>query len=515
MPISYIIGLDFGSESARGVLIEIGSGRQCAYHVHPYRHGVMTRALPGGRDLNSGYALQNAPDYLEATETILREIGAGRDVAAIGVDFTASSPLPALADGRSLSEIMPDEPHAYVKLWKHPGAQSYAEAINQRGGSFLANFGGRISGEWLLAKAAQIATEAPDVWRRCEKFIESGDWLVWRLTGCEVRSLDFAAYKAQFHASTGYPSGIVDGLESRLSAPAPVGSSAGSLTSEWRARTGIRGDAVVAVAVIDSHVALPAVGAHEAGVLMGALGTSAAYLVLDDAERPMPQGLEGRAFGAALPDLWCYEAGQAAFGDVLTWFVRAFPRSDDTAENFRYYNREAAKLRSGENRLVAVDWWNGNRVPYGDKSLRGLIAGFDLSTSAVDIYRALMDSICFGARAIVDSVAESGVPVKRVVLTSGLANSNPFLMQIMADVLGRTFYVPEIENPTCVGAAIHGAVAAGVAADFRAAGETFGARKFATYEPVATSVAAYAKLYRDYCQLYGNEAVRASVRNLG
>ena len=252
MPETYLIGLDFGSESARGVLIDIGSGRQCAYHVHPYRHGIMTRTLPGGRELPAGFALQNAPDYLEAAETILKAIGAGRDIAAIGVDFTASSPLPALADGRSLSEILPDEPHAYVKLWKHARAQRYAEAISRRGGSFLNNFGGRVSGEWMLAKAAQIAAEAPDVWRRCEKFIEGGDWLVWRLTGREVRSLDFAAYKAQYAASKGYPANAVEGLTTRLSTPDPVGSPAGPLTAEWRAHTGIRGEAIVSVAVINS-----------------------------------------------------------------------------------------------------------------------------------------------------------------------------------------------------------------------------------------------------------------------
>ena len=515
MPETYLIGLDFGSESARGVLIDVGSGRQCAYHVHPYRHGIMTRTLPGGRELPAGFALQNAPDYLEAAETILKAIGADRDVAAIGVDFTASSPLPALADGRSLSEILPDEPHAYVKLWKHAGAQRYAEAISRRGGSFLNNFGGKLSGEWMLAKAAQIAAEAPDVWRRCEKFIEGGDWLVWRLTGREVRSLDFAAYKAQYAASEGYPANAVEGLTTRLSTPVPVGSPAGPLTAEWRAHTGIRGEAIVSVAVIDSHVALPAVGAHEAGVLVGALGTSAAYLVLDDVERPMPQGIEGRAFGAALPDLWCYEAGQAAFGDVLAWFVRAFPRSADMTENFALYNMDAAILLPGQNRLVAIDWWNGNRVPYADKGLRGLIAGFDLSTNAVDIYRALMDSVCFGARAIVERIGSSGVPVKRVVLTSGLAKSNPFLLQIMADVLEQPIYAPDIDNPTCVGAAIHGAVAAGVAADFRHGGERFGTRQYGTYEPEATRGAAYRKLFREYCNLSGDAVVRTAVRDLG
>ena len=150
----------------------------------------------------------------------------------------------------------------------------------------------------------------------------------------------------------------------------------------------------------------------------------------------MPPAIEGRAYGAALPGLWCYEAGQPAFGDVLAWFVRTFPRSPDMAMNFAEYNREASALAPGENQLVAIDWWNGNRVPYADKALRGLLAGLDLSTSAVDIYRALMDSICFGARSIVDEFRDANIPIDRIVLTSGLAKNNPFLLQIMSDVLG-------------------------------------------------------------------------------
>ncbi len=508
---AFMIGLDFGSESARGVLIEARTGRQAAYHVHAYRHGIMTEALPSGRPLPIGFALQEAADYLEAAEIILTAIGGGRNVAAIGVDFTASSPMPAFADGRALSEAMPDEPHAYVKLWKHAAAQSYAEAINGHGGSYLANFGGKVSGEWLLAKAAQIATEAPDVWRRCDKFIEAGDWLVWRLTGREARSLDFAAYKAQYESSVGYPDGIAPGLSEKLSIPQPVGSAAGQLTNEWRERTGIRGEAVVAVAVIDSHVVLPAVGAYGPGVLVGALGTSAAYLVLDDKDRPMPSAIEGRAYGAALPGLWCYEAGQAAFGDVLAWFVRTFPRSSDMAMSFAEYNREASALAPGQNQLVAIDWWNGNRVPYGDKGLRGVLAGLDLSTSAVDIYRALMDSICFGARLIVDQFREASMPVDRVVLTSGLAKSNPFLLQIMADVLAQTVHVPTIDNPTCVGVAIHGAVAANFVANFREGSDKFGARRFDAYEPDPERERAYSKVYQHYRSLSASTEVRNSV----
>jgi L-ribulokinase len=515
MPDAYLIGLDFGSESARGVLIDARTSEQVAYRVHPYRHGIMTKTLPNGRALPDSFALQNAGDYLEAAEAILKTIAGGREVLGIGIDFTASSPLPALADGRPYSEVAPDDPHAYVKLWKHAGAQRYADVINSAGGTYLRDFGGKVSGEWMLAKAAQIAAESPEVWSRSDRFIEAGDWLVWRLTEREVRSLDFAAYKAQYTAVAGYPGDVVEGLSTKLGEPQPVGSAAGPLSENWRRRTGIKGAAIVAVAVIDSHVALPAVGAYGAGALVGALGTSAAYLLLDDVERPMPAGIEGRAYGAALPGLWCYEAGQAAFGDVLAWFVNAFPRSGDLAANFALYNRDAAALAPGQNGLVALDWWNGNRVPYADKALKGLIAGFNMSTTAVDIYRALMDSICFGARSIVDRFRGGRLPINRIVMTSGLAKSNPFLLSVMADALGESVHVPDVDNPTCVGAAIHGAVAAKIVADFREGADRFGARRFDVYHPAPENDAVYHKLYQSYCDLSADESVQRSVRSIG
>jgi L-ribulokinase len=194
--------------------------------------------------------------------------------------------------------------------------------------------------------------------------------------------------------------------------------------------------------------------------------------------------------------------------------VRTFPRSNDLAENFARYNREAATLAPGQNRLLAIDWWNGNRVPYADTALRGLIAGFDLSTTAVDIYRALIDGICFGARSIVDLFRTGGIPVDRIVLTSGLAKSNPFLLQTMADVLGQPVHVPKIENATCVGAAIHGAVAAGIVSDFRVGADRLGARSFAAYLPDPARDKAYRQIYARYRELSSNAVVRKSLRAL-
>lgn len=495
------------------MLIDVSTGRQQASHAHPYRHGVITQRLADGSPIPSTYALQDASDYLEAAEAILRAVGAGRSVAGIGLAFTASSPLPARADGTALSALHRGQAHAYVKLWKHAAAQPYADIINKQGGAFLVNSGGRLSGEWLLAKAAQMAAEAPTLWTETDRFIEAGNWMVWQLTGQEVRSLDFAAYKAHFFDEAGYPKDVVPGLIERLGEPHVVGTPAGSLSTAWRARTGLEGEAVVAVAVIDSHVVLPAVGAVLPGSLVGALGTSAVFLLLEEEARRFPKGVEAVAKGAALPSLWCYEAGQAGFGDMLAWFVRTFPRADDIAENFRLYNQEAAALAPGQNHLIALDWWSGNRVPHGGSGLSGLLAGLNLATTAAGIYRALLEALCYGARSIVDHLTDGG-PIDHILLTSGLAHNNRLLIQIMADVLGRDIEVPSILNPTAVGAAIHGAVAAGVVTGFAEGARRFGAREGVVYRPDRKHAAIYESLYHSYRELCATQQIQDAMHAL-
>jgi len=510
----YLIGLDYGTESARGILLDADSGVVETSHTHIYRHGVMSRALPDGTPLPPAWALQVATDYTEAAAEILDALGRDKLIDGIGLGFTASTPLPARADGSPLSALYPSEPHAYVKLWKHQSAQPWADQINARGGDYLRNFGGKVSAEWLLAKSAQLAEEAPDLWSVADRFIEAGDWLVWQLTRQENRSLGFAAYKAQYQPGIGYPRDVVPGLFEKLSEPKPIGTAAGSLSAEWRDRTGIRGEAIVAVAVIDSHVVMPAVGAVESGTLVGALGTSAVFLLLDNQQRPLPPGIEGVARDGVLPGFWCYEAGQAGFGDTLAWFVRTFPRAEQVDKNFDSYNAAAARLQPGENHLLALDWWNGNRVPHGDSSLSGLLLGMNLRTSGPEIYRALLESLCFGARSIIDHLVAGGAPIERVILTSGLSQSNVLLMQLMADILGRHVQVPQLSHATAVSAAIHGAVAARVVPDYAEGSRRWSAKDHLHYRPRSEALTAYQSLYEQYCQLSGNPAVRTSMHEL-
>jgi len=306
----------------------------------------------------------------------------------------------------------------------------------------------------------------------------------------------------------------VPGLLEKLSEPKPVGTAAGSLTAEWRRRTGIRGKAIVAIAVIDSHVVMPAAGAVETGTLVGALGTSAVFLLLDDQQRPLPPGIEGVARDGVLPGFWCYEAGQAGFGDTLAWFVRTFPRAERVDENFASYNAAAASLRPGQNHLVALDWWNGNRVPHGDSSLSGLLIGMNLQTTGPEIYRALLESLCYGARSIIDHLAAGGAPIERVILTSGLSQSNVFLMQLMADILGRDVQVPQIAHATAVSAAIHGAVASGVVANYAEGSRRWSAKERLRYRPRPEAQTPYQALYEQYRKLSQNAALRNSMHEL-
>lgn len=509
----YIIGLDYGTESARGVLINADSGFQVAHHVHAYRHGVMTSKLANGNNLPAGWALQDASDYVEAAADLLETLGKNRTIESIGIGFTASSPLPATRDGVPLSKHYPGVPHAYVKLWKHT-AQEQAARINANGGKFLANFGGKVSGEWLLAKAAQLADEAPQIWSESARFIEAGDWLVQQLTGNEVRSLAFAAYKAQYLPGGGYPAEVVPGLGDRLSKPQPVGTAAGDLDAEWRRRTGIKGRAVVAVAVIDSHAVLPAVDDLSGGTLVAALGTSAVYLYLSDFFRPLPRGIEGVAHDGSVAGLWCYEAGQAGFGDSLSWFVRNFPSASSEAESFRLLGERASALKPGQSGLVALDWWSGNRVPWADSRLSGLLVGLTMQTTPEQIYRTMIEAVCYGAHDIVRRFEAGGLPIQRIILTSGLAAKNPLLVRIMADVLGRPVLLPRIENPTSTGAAIHGAVAAGLVANFSEGRLRYGASKFAQIEADPNASKIYSEMFEIYEELSQNELLRKSILKL-
>jgi L-ribulokinase len=530
--VSYAVGIDFGTESARAVVVDCADGRELATSVHEYANGVIDARLPLLDEdvaLGPDWALQDPRDYIaavrEAVPAAVRSAGiAPADVVGVGIDFTSCTMLPTLADGTPLCvlEELRREPHAWVKLWKHHAAQPEADRINEvgaeRGEPWLARYGGRYSSEWFFSKVLQILDEAPHVYARAERILEAADWIVWQLTGVETRNECTAGYKAMWLPDAGFPDRtffaaldprLADVVDEKLSRRlVPLGACAGGL-SEGAARwTGLVPGTPVAVANVDAHVSVPAVGVTGPGRFVAIMGTSTCDILLGEELRFAP-GMCGVVADGVLPGLYGYEAGQSGVGDIFAWFVEhgatGAIRDDARRRGVSVHDvltEEAEGLRAGESGLVALDWWNGNRSILVDGELRGLIAGLTLATRPAEIYRALIEATAFGMRVIVEAFEGSGVPVDDVVACGGLPHRNPLLMQIYADVLGRPITVAGSQQAPALGAAMYGAVAGGAFGSIAAASEAMAPPPSMRYEPSAEATATYDLLYPVYLRLH-------------
>ena len=487
------LGIDFGTESARAVLVDCADGSELGASVEPYAHGVIDDRLPRPDDdveLEADWALQHPSDYLESVRItvprLLAETGvAPEEVVGIGIDFTSCTMLPTLADGTPLCalEELRREPHAWVKLWKHHAAQPEADRINavaaERGEPWLPRYGGKISSEWFFAKALQILDEAPEVYARAARLIEACDWVVWQLTGVESRSACAAGYKAMWSKRDGFPPAaffaaldprferVVDEKLSR--SLLPPGDRAGVLSERAAAWTGLRAGTPVAVGNVDFHGSVPATTVTSPGTLVMIMGTSNGHLLLGE-ELVEVEGMCGVVEDGIVPGYFGYEAGQSALGDIFAWFTRhAVPPEYHEAARARGVDvhdvlaEEAAALLPGQSGLLALDWWNGNRSVLVDADLQGLVVGMTLATRAPEIYRALIEATAFGTRVIVEAFEQAGLRVDSIVACGGLPDRNPLLMQIFADVVDREIAVAASHQAPALGAAMFGAVAAGAA----------------------------------------------------
>jgi L-ribulokinase len=533
---SYTIGIDFGTESGRAVLVDVRTGEELATAVHEYANGVIAERLPAPFDhvgLEPEWALQDPDDYIATIRatvpTVLRGANVSPDdVVGVGIDFTSCTMLPTTSDGRPLCTL-PEyraEPHAWVKLWKHHAAQPEADRINavaaERREAWLPRYGGRISSEWFYSKALQILDEAPDLYGAADRMIEAADWVVWRLTGQETRNACTAGYKAIWSKSDGFPERayfaaldprferIVDDKMSRRLAP--LGGRAGGLSEEAAAWTGLLAGTPVAVANVDAHVSVPAVGVTAPGTMVAVMGTSTCHVVLGDREA-LAEGMCGVVEDGVIPGLFGFEAGQSAVGDIFAWFIdQAVPPDVHEAartagvSTHAYLERQAAELRPGESGLVALDWWNGNRSILVDADVSGLLLGATLATRPADIYRALLEATAFGTRAIIESLEAADVAVHRIVACGGLPDRNRLLMQITADVTGREVDVAASNQAPAVGSAMYAAVAAGSAAggydSIEEASAAMARPHALTYRPEPEAAAMYTRLYAEYCELH-------------
>jgi L-ribulokinase len=532
----YTVGVDFGTASARAVLVDVSDGREVAMEVHEYRNGVIDERLPapdGDVALGPDWALQDPEDYLEtfrrAVPRVIARAGVEpHQVIGIGIDFTACTMLPTTADGTPLCflDAYRREPHAWVKLWKHHAAQPEADDINrvaaETGQPWLERYGGKISSEWFFPKALQIFREAPDVYRAADRLLEAADWVVWQLTGRETRNNCTAGYKAIWSAEEGFPEpaffaalepGFGDVVDQKMSRTIDrLGDAAGRLSDRAADWTGLPAGIAVAVANVDAHVSVPAAAVTGPGTLVAIMGTSICHLVLSETDPAVP-GMCGVVRDGAIPGLYAFEAGQASVGDLFGWFVEhAVPPAYHAQARARgvslheVLEEAAGRLRPGESGVLALDWWNGNRSVLVDADLSGLLIGLTVATEAPEIYRALIEATAFGTRVIVEAFRAGGVAVDRIVACGGLPDRNRLLMQIYADVTGLPIAVAASSQTPAVGAAMFAAVAAGPDAGgyatIAAAARRMAHLRDEAYVPDGANRAAYDVLYAEYVRLH-------------
>ncbi len=524
---TYTIGIDFGTESGRALLLDVQSGEELAVSVVQYPNGVIDRELPGtGEQLPPDYALQDPDDWVTVIETavpaVLAQAGVGgEDVVGLGVDFTSCTVLPTDADGTPLctQPRWRGRRHAWPKLWKHHAAQPIADRLNavalERGENFLARYGGRISSEWYFPKLIELWLEDREVHDAAHAFLEATDWIVWWLTGVEMRQTCTAGYKAMWSPEEGLPA--VEFFEAAypgFSRPAeklgtsfvPLGTRAGTLRHAVAQRVGLPASVSVAVGNVDSFVSVPGAGVEQPGTFVMVIGTSICDMVVHPQEVRLP-GITGVLRDGILPGMYGYEAGQAAVGDMLAWFVETVGAA---AGGYEELESAAAKLGPGQTGLVALDWWNGNRTILADADLTGAIFGLTLQSTSAEIYRALLESIAFGNRRIMDNFEEHGLKIDQIVACGGIAEKSPLTMQLVADTSGRTVHVPASGEIPARGAALFAAVAAGVFDDIAAAVAATAPKTARSYvpNPAARPVhdAVYA-IYRDLYELLGRSRV--------
>ncbi len=531
----FSIGLDFGTESLRGLLLDLESGAEVAVVEFIYPHGVISERLAVAAEvpLERDWFLQNPADYLEGVEAVIPALlkqgkVTGEQVVGLGLDFTSCTVMPCDREGEPLCR-RPEfrrNPQAWVKLWKHHGAAAEAEQIlrtaTERGEKFLDYYAGTISSEWLMPKVLETLHRAPEVYDEAFTFVEGADWVVWRLTGVLARNACCAGYKAQHVAELGWPSeDFLRAVEPQMAGlfrdkmpgeVVPPGTPVGGLSQAWAQRLGLRAGTPVAAPFIDAHAAVPGCGVTGPGQMVLVLGTSFCHMLLAEEARFF-EGVAGMVGDGILPGYFGYESGQTAGGDIYAWFLdNCVPAScaDEARERgiglHGLLSERAAGLAPGQSGLLALDWWNGNRSVLMDAELSGLLVGLTLDTRPEEIYRACIEGTMFGTRRIVQAYLDAGVPVEEFIACGGLPNRNPLAMQVLADVLNRPVRVAASEQTTALGSALLGAAATGREAggfdSVQEAASKLVRPPSAVYEPSAQAAAAYDELYGEYVLLH-------------
>jgi L-ribulokinase len=530
MAAKYSIGLDYGTNSVRTLIVNVANGREIATAVWNYEHGEAGIVL--SRDPN--LARQHPEDYLKGAETSIKRAlaqakrqtrGFSPDqVIGIGVDSTGSTPIPVDRNGQPLvfEKRFANDPAAMAWLWKdHTGvaeAAEITELARKVRPHYLTRCGGVYSSEWFFSKILHCLRTSPKVFNAAHTWVELADWIPAVLTGADAPEnltvgVCAAGHKAMYNDCwDGYPDAAflaqldpkLGELRSRLRPKAyAIDRAVGGLTAEWAAKTGLPAGIPVAVGAFDAH--LGGVGAGIApGILVKIIGTSTCDMMVVPGEEKLADipGLCGIVDGSILPGYHGLEAGQSAVGDIFNWFVNYLRPGGKSAGSHEQLSLEASRIAPGASGLLALDWNNGNRTILVDQRLTGLLLGQTLYTTPPEIYRSLIEATAFGALTIIGRFEEYGVKVEQVVNTGGIAEKNPLVMQIYADVTGRPIKISRSAQTCALGAAIAGAVVGRAHPDYAAAQSAMTGLKARVFKPNPKAHAVYGELYSLYRELH-------------
>jgi L-ribulokinase len=543
----YAIGLDYGTNSVRAVVVDLADGTEIANSVYEYPSGEQGILLDS---TDPHLARQNPADYVEG---YVQSVGAAvrtamkhpdfkpEKVAGIGVDTTGSTPIPVDAGGKPLAFQPKFQKNlaAHAWLWKdHTSAGEAAEITAKAARSkdgYLSKCGGVYSSEWYWSKLLHCRRTAPDVFDAAQSWVELADFVPAFLTGQTdpdtlPRGICAAGHKAMYHEAWGglprkdflrrLDPELVRIAEHYANRAVTSDQKAGDLTAEMAQKVGLPAGIPVAVGAFDAHMG--AVGAGvKPGTLVKIIGTSTCDITVWPADEPLEDipGLCGIVPGSVLPGMYGLEAGQSAVGDIFNWFVKhlASSGSADGQDPHVRLTREAEQLQPGASGLMALDWNNGNRTILVDPLLTGLVLGQTLHTTAAEIYRALIEATAFGALTIIKRFEEYGVHVKEVVNCGGIAEKNPLVMQIYADVCNRPMKVSRSAQTCALGAAIFGAVAGGAYRSVPAAQRKMTGTKTTVFRPRKAAAKTYAELYGLYRQLhdaFGTTGYKGQLHNV-
>jgi L-ribulokinase len=527
---SYTIGLDYGTNSVRALIVNTANGAEVGSAVWIYEHGTTGVIL--GRDPN--LARQHPADYVKGAEITIKQALAmaaktvkgfkPEQVIGIGVDTTGSTPLPVDAQGQPLAfqKKFANNPAAMAWLWKdHTSVNEAAEITalaKKMRPQYLAKCGGTYSSEWFFSKLLRCLRGSPQVFNAAHSWVELADFVPAALTGTEAPDkltvgVCAAGHKAMYNANWGgYPDKqFLSKLDPKLGALRDrlcprvhtIDRPVGGLTPEWSKKTGLRAGIPVAVGAFDAHLGGVGCGIQP-GTLVKIIGTSTCDMMIAPASQKLADipGLCGIVNGSILPGYFGLEAGQSAVGDIFNWLVDYMQPGGKGVGTHAALSEAALKLKPGESGLIALDWNNGNRTILVDQRLTGLLVGQTLYTTPAEVFRALVEGTAYGALTIINRFEEYGVKVKQVINCGGIAEKSPLVMQIYADVTGRPMKVSRSAQTCALGSAIAAAVVAGAYKNYAAAQKAMTGLKPTVYKPDPKAHAVYKKLYALYKQMH-------------